>query len=72
MKIVLILSLILNAVLGFRLYLDSQKPPLERIVIEEKVVEKHMPLQGIETSLVKPLKEHTKSNDSKKMDKAAE
>ena len=44
MKSLLVMSFILNAILGFKLYVSSQKPPLERIVVEEKVIEKTVPV----------------------------
>lgn len=38
------MSMVLNAVLGFKLYLNSKKPALERIVVEEKIIEKQVPV----------------------------
>ena len=46
MKSLLLMSIVLNAVLGFKLYLNSKKPALERIVVEEKIIEKEVPVVG--------------------------
>lgn len=40
MKLLFILSLILNGVLGFLYYQEKSRPPLERIIVEEKTVVK--------------------------------
>lgn len=40
MKFLLVLSLILNGVLGFLYYQEKSQPPLERIIVEEKTVVK--------------------------------
>lgn len=46
MKSLLLMSIVLNVILGFKLYVSSQKPILERIVVEEKIIEKRIPVQS--------------------------
>jgi hypothetical protein len=43
MKVLLVLSLILNGILGFLFYQEKSRPPLERIVVEEKTVIEKVP-----------------------------
>ena len=71
-KVLLVLSLILNVVLGILYYQEKNQPPLERIIMENKheqvKIEKVMPSQILPQTKIKKVKEQTDSEIQTELD----